>query len=65
MAAMKNYSSMEQREAAAPPSTHSVSTEATVAKMVIINLYTFINFLHGILWRVWRRYSAISSTLSN
>ena len=36
MAAMKNYSSMEQLETAAPPSTNSVSTEATVAKMVII-----------------------------
>ena len=51
--AMKNYSSMEQREAAAPPSTNSVSTEATVAKMVIIKfivileVYTYmIFFLH-------------------
>ena len=53
MAAMKNYSSMEQLETAAPPSTNSVSTEATVAKMVIIKfivileVYTnMIFFLH-------------------
>ena len=53
MAAMKNYSSMEQLETAAPPSTNSVSTEATVAKMVIIKfivileVYTYmIFFLH-------------------
>ena len=41
---------MEQREAAAPPSTNSVSTEATVAKMVIIKfivileVYTYMIF---------------------
>ena len=39
---MKNYSSMEQREAAAPPSTNSVSTEATVAKMVIIKFIVIL-----------------------
>ena len=64
MAAMKNYSSMEQPEIAAPPSANSVSTEATVAKMVIIKLSVIEScvlayiFLRGILWRVWKRYSA-------
>ena len=33
---------MEQREAAAPPSTNSVSTEATVAKMVIIKFIVIL-----------------------
>ena len=45
---------MEQREAAAPPSTNSVSTEATVAKMVIIKfivileVYTYLGLKHNL-----------------
>ena len=37
---------MEQLETAAPPSAHSVSTEATVAKMVIIKFNVIESCIH-------------------
>ena len=53
MAAMKNYSSMELPETAAPPSANSVSTEATVAKMVIIKFSVIESCILAYIFFAW------------